>query len=147
MNITLESLIEDNWDQIKDNLKNKWDKLSATDVKHIEGSIDILIGKLRRAYGSTREDIKEEIKEFLTNEGIEVVTSKVKSIKKEISEKGESLRELSESIIRNYFEPLKERVLSLEDNFVSYAKNNPMEILGIATLTCLAIGKIWNYKK
>lgn len=56
--------IEENWESFKGMAKEKWQKLSDSDLDQIGGKRDRLIQKLQDAYGVTREQAEIELKEF-----------------------------------------------------------------------------------
>jgi uncharacterized protein YjbJ (UPF0337 family) len=53
------------WNQIKGQLKNKWGKVTDDEWTQINGSKDMLIGKLQERYGRSRDEIAREVDNFL----------------------------------------------------------------------------------
>lgn len=143
----LENLFESNWDEVKGNIKSKWGKLTNQDIKQIEGSYDVLAGKIKKIYGLTRQEIEEDIDDFLSSEGIEEVKNKVKTVKDEVEDRITSIKDSLEESFKDYLEMLKEKSIALEKNIVSYAKDNPLKILGTAAVVCFAVTKMWSARK
>jgi uncharacterized protein YjbJ (UPF0337 family) len=61
-----------NWDQIEGNwkiyrgkIKERWGKLTDTDLDMIAGKYDQLIGHVQKSYGIVREDAERQIKDFM----------------------------------------------------------------------------------
>ena len=50
-----------NWNEIKGKLKQKYAHLTDDDLLLIEGKDDELLGRLQKALGKTREQIRDEI--------------------------------------------------------------------------------------
>ena len=53
--------------ELKNQLKEKWGKLSDDEITQINGNLDQLLTKLQQIYGLNKERAEEEIKTFLTN--------------------------------------------------------------------------------
>lgn len=58
-------IIKGNWEQLKGKIKMQWGKLTDNDVTTINGSHEILQGKLRELYGYQKEEAEKQIDEFL----------------------------------------------------------------------------------
>ena len=56
--------IEGNWMEFKGKLKERWGKLTDDDLDVIAGKRDQLIGTLQQRYGSARDSLEREVKEF-----------------------------------------------------------------------------------
>lgn len=56
--------IEGNWKQLKGKVKQKWGELTDDDIDQINGSYEILAGRLQETYGLSKEDAERRIKEF-----------------------------------------------------------------------------------
>jgi uncharacterized protein YjbJ (UPF0337 family) len=67
---------EGQWEQLKGQVSEKWDKLTNDDVAVIHGKKDQLIGKLRERYGYTQDKAESEFGSFLKSCS---VTTKAKS--------------------------------------------------------------------
>ena len=53
-----------NWKEFKGKVKEQWGKLTDDDLDVIEGRRDQLIGKIQKAYGASKEQAEEQLKEF-----------------------------------------------------------------------------------
>ncbi len=53
-----------NWKQFKGKVKEQWGKLTDDDLDVIAGKRDQLIGTLQQRYGSARDALEREVKEF-----------------------------------------------------------------------------------
>jgi len=56
--------IEGNWKQLKGKVKEKWGKLTDSDLDVIDGRREQLLGKLQERYGIAREEADRQLKEF-----------------------------------------------------------------------------------
>lgn len=53
------------WKQLKGEIKGRWGKLTDDDLLAVEGDFDKLAGRLEERYGRSREELEDEIDEFL----------------------------------------------------------------------------------
>jgi uncharacterized protein YjbJ (UPF0337 family) len=64
-------ILSGKWKQLKGEVKRKWGKLTDDDLMAIEGNFDKLAGRLEERYGRNREELEQEIDEFLEETEIE----------------------------------------------------------------------------
>lgn len=57
--------VEGNWKQFRGRVKEKWGDLTDDDLDKIAGKRDRLEGRLQERYGKAREDVKEEVDEWI----------------------------------------------------------------------------------
>ena len=55
--------IKGNWNMTKGKLKEKWAKLTDSDLLYAEGKQDELIGRIQKRTGETREAVEKAVKE------------------------------------------------------------------------------------
>jgi uncharacterized protein YjbJ (UPF0337 family) len=55
--------IKGDWNIAKGKLKQKWGKLTDSDLNYIDGKQDELIGRIQKCTGETREAVEKAIKE------------------------------------------------------------------------------------
>lgn len=53
------------WKQIRGEIKQQWGKLTDDELDQIEGSYDILVGKIQEKYGQSREEVERSLDEML----------------------------------------------------------------------------------
>ncbi len=58
--------IEGKWEQLKGRAKEKWAKLTDNDLLEIRGKSEVLKGKLRERYGYSKEEIEDEVSDFMS---------------------------------------------------------------------------------
>lgn len=63
-------VLETQWVQAKDFLKEKWGNLTDEDIRQINGRYDQLIAKLQLRYGYSREQAEEEIRKWNFERGV-----------------------------------------------------------------------------
>lgn len=56
-----------NWEQLKGNVRKQWGKLTDDHVAEINGSRQILAGKIQEAYGIAKQEAEEQIKRWEEN--------------------------------------------------------------------------------
>jgi len=49
------------WRQLRGQIKRKWGQLTDDELDQIDGSYDILVGKIQEKYGTTRQQIEHEL--------------------------------------------------------------------------------------
>ena len=52
-------ILEGNWEILKGKLKKQWADLTEDDLKEIEADRHILVGKLQRKYGYTKDEVEK----------------------------------------------------------------------------------------
>ena len=57
-------IIKGNWKQLSGKIKEKWGKLTDSDIDRINGRREMLVGKLQESYGKARADIEKEVDDF-----------------------------------------------------------------------------------
>jgi uncharacterized protein YjbJ (UPF0337 family) len=55
--------IKGDWNITKGKLKQKWAKLTDSDLQYAEGKQDELIGRIQKRTGETREAVEKAVKE------------------------------------------------------------------------------------
>jgi len=143
----LENIFESNWDEIKGQLKTQFGELTKKDIAQIEGSYDIFMGKLKKSYGYTKDEVEDAISEFLSSEGFDKVKSKVKKLKDNVEESSSNIKDVIEDYLQTYFNTIKEKTVAVEENVVDYVKENPAKILGAAVVVGYGLTKLIGLKK
>lgn len=52
------------WTELKGKIKSKWTKLADTDVEGFKGNLNLIIDKVQKAYGITKDKAELEFSEF-----------------------------------------------------------------------------------
>ncbi|HWL84789.1 MAG TPA: CsbD family protein [Polyangiaceae bacterium] len=55
------SQFEGQWHQVRGNVKSKWGRLSAEDLRNITGTKDVLLGKFQERYGAVKSDAQKQL--------------------------------------------------------------------------------------
>ncbi len=53
--------IEGSWKEMKGRVKARWGKLTDDELDQVEGNYDILLGKIQKAYGLSREEVERDL--------------------------------------------------------------------------------------
>lgn len=56
--------IEGNWKQFKGSVKEKWGKLTDSDLDAMGGKKDRLLGKIQERYGIAKDEAEKQLDEF-----------------------------------------------------------------------------------
>lgn len=56
--------IEGSWQQLRGRVREQWGKLTDDDVDVIAGKRDQLIGVLQQRYGTARDEIERQVRDF-----------------------------------------------------------------------------------
>lgn len=56
--------IEGSWKEMKGRVKARWGKLTDDELDRVEGNYDILLGKIQKAYGLSREEAERDLSEL-----------------------------------------------------------------------------------
>ncbi|MDP5291886.1 CsbD family protein [Oceanimonas sp. CHS3-5] len=57
-------IVEGNWKQFKGKVQTQWGKLTDDQLDVIAGKREELAGKLQEAYGISKDEAEQQIKEF-----------------------------------------------------------------------------------
>ena len=60
-----EDTLKGQWKQLKGQMQQQWGRLTNDDIDQIEGSRDILLGKLQEYYGKSREENERDLDRWL----------------------------------------------------------------------------------
>lgn len=63
---TLELKIKGNWNQLKGKIKQQYADLTDDDLMYTEGKEDELLGKLQKKLGKTREEVENEVDQWIS---------------------------------------------------------------------------------
>jgi uncharacterized protein YjbJ (UPF0337 family) len=56
--------VEGKWEQVKGSIKERWGKLTDSDLTVIGGKKDQLIGKIQERYGIAREEAQKQVESY-----------------------------------------------------------------------------------
>ena len=56
--------VEGKWKQYSGKVREKWGKLTDSDLEVIKGKRDQLVGKIQERYGIARDEAQEQVDEF-----------------------------------------------------------------------------------
>ena len=63
--------LEGKWKRYKGIIKEKWGKLTDSDLDVIAGKRDQLIGRIQERYGMTKEQAQREVKDYIRTMSVE----------------------------------------------------------------------------
>lgn len=59
-------ILEGKWKQLKGQFRQKWGKLTDSDLESISGHRDELVGKIQERYGMEKDLAEKEADDFIT---------------------------------------------------------------------------------
>ena len=62
--------VEGNWKQFTGKVKEKWGELTDDDLTAINGQRDQLEGKIQERYGQTKDQVRRDIDDWLSSQGL-----------------------------------------------------------------------------
>ena len=62
-----EDTLKGQWTQLKGKAREKWGKLTDSDLEMIHGKRDQLVGKIQERYGIAKEEAQKQVDEYFTN--------------------------------------------------------------------------------
>jgi uncharacterized protein YjbJ (UPF0337 family) len=57
--------LEGKWKQMRGSIRQKWGKLTDSDLDYIAGSREQFLGKLQERYGIAKEEAQKQVEEWL----------------------------------------------------------------------------------
>jgi uncharacterized protein YjbJ (UPF0337 family) len=60
------SNIQGHWNDYKGRIKEKWGKLTDSDIDQIEGQRDRLVGTLQTRYGMAKDKVEQQVNDFVS---------------------------------------------------------------------------------
>lgn len=61
-------IVEGKWGQLKGSLRQKWGKLTDSDLETVRGEKDKFIGLLQERYGKRKDEAEQEVDEWLRSQ-------------------------------------------------------------------------------
>lgn len=80
-----------NWNQIRGQLKEKWDKLTEDDLQAFNGNVEQLVGRIQQKTGESREAV-EQFLDRMTSQGSQILSGARDAIEQGASQSYDALR-------------------------------------------------------
>lgn len=61
-------IVEGKWSQLKGSLRQKWGKLTDSDLETVRGEKDKFVGLLQERYGKRKDEAEQEVDEWLRSQ-------------------------------------------------------------------------------
>ncbi len=137
MSTSAEKIIENNWDQVKKEMRKSWRELTEDQVNDIN-NYDDLVKALKKSYDITEDKVKEKIDKFIDQFEPEENPNRFEELKKSLHESSESAKEKIGKTADN----IREKTSDWADYAINYSKENPLKLLGLGVLAAVTIKKI-----
>lgn len=138
-NNNLRQILKGNWNEIKGNIKSKWNKLTDDDIEQIDGSYEELTGKIQKLYGYKMNELENTLSEFFESNGFDKLKSKA-------SNKFDEIKSAVWASLDEYFQMAKKGSIKTEKIVNQYAKENPYKLIGLAAACGLLLGCLYKNK-
>ena len=56
--------LQTDWEDLKLKIKTKWAKLTDEEIEIFKDNLDLITTKIQQLYGSTKEEVEKEYKDF-----------------------------------------------------------------------------------
>jgi uncharacterized protein YjbJ (UPF0337 family) len=152
--MTTADVIKANWKEIKGKVKQQWGKLTDDDITYMDGSYDSLVGNLQEKYGYGKDQVRKEIDSFLRdlkssvrrgneyadqhshdlNSNFQNIKEKAYAARDSISDAAHQAQDKAGEILRGSVADLQDKSAELQENVVTYVKENPVKSIGFAML-------------
>jgi uncharacterized protein YjbJ (UPF0337 family) len=67
-----EDVLKGSWVELKGKIRQQWGKLTADDVEQIKGNREVLLGKLQKLYGKTRDEVQRDYERWIDANQVKV---------------------------------------------------------------------------
>jgi uncharacterized protein YjbJ (UPF0337 family) len=120
--------IQGHWNDYKGRIKERWGRLTDSDLTQIEGHRDRLIGLLQTRYGIARDQVEQQVNDFISS-----AQNWLEEAKQKVAEFAEQGKE--------YFEEnsFKDMAADVRDLMVRYPVQSALIGLGVGYL----IGRVF----
>jgi hypothetical protein len=136
------TIIENNWDAVKTEMRNTWRKLSPEDVQGINNHRD-LIAKLQETYSIAEEEAAEKIDSFIDKLNLEANLTRLQEIKETLYEGASDAKEKISHGVKSSMNAIQEKTGDIQGNVTNFAKENPLKILGLGVLAAFVIKELF----
>jgi len=130
MSEDISEILENNWDSLKAEIKNKWCKLTNEDIDEISGSYEKLMEKVKEIYGENEDQFKESM---------HAICEKLELLK----DQAMTAKEKMEKTLHVSFDEIKEKAIELQECVVNYVKQHPVKTIGAVLLGALLLPKLF----
>lgn len=142
MSISPETIIERNWEEVKNEMRKTWRNLTEDQVEKINNYADLVI-QLKKAYDLTDDEkVSEKINKFIDKFDLQPNLTRFEEFKNSLYETAENTKEKIGTALKSSAENIKEKTEDWSTQAVSYTKENPLKILGLGILAAVAIKKL-----
>jgi uncharacterized protein YjbJ (UPF0337 family) len=67
-----EDVLKGSWMELKGKIRQQWGKLTTDDVEQIKGNREVLLGKLQKLYGKTRDEVQRDYERWIDANQVKV---------------------------------------------------------------------------
>lgn len=135
-------ILKGNWNEVKGEAKQRWNKLTDDDLNSIKGDSDKLAGTLQKYYGYAKDEVKSMIEDFSSSledkkggsngsgrSGLNKATHKVSDMTNDVFKKTKEVAEQFKNEASEYGKAV-----------VDFVEHKPYQSLAIAALAGLVVG-------
>ena len=148
-----ENVLKENLDEFKNNIKEKWGKLSDNDINSLNGDVEQLANVLQQRLGYAKEQATTAAQEFMKgfketsgNHGKEDNSN----MKKSAGQAADKISDISKDVGKKTVEAaknVKEEVGEYGKAMVDFIEDRPYQSIAIAGLAGLVVGLLCRKKQ
>jgi ElaB/YqjD/DUF883 family membrane-anchored ribosome-binding protein len=98
-----QQVLKHHWEEVRDQLQEKWDKLESSDLPSFPGNVEQLIGRIQQKTGESREAIETYLSE-LTEEGTAAAKQMRKRLETGAKRMAETAQQGAQAVREGYAE-------------------------------------------
>jgi len=144
MSTSAEKIIEQNWEEVKKEMRKTWRNLTEEQVEKVN-NYDDLVKQLKKAYKVSEdksEEITDKINKFIDKFDLQPNLSRFEEFKNSLYEGAENVKNKMSNAIQSSADVVQEKTVDWSKEAAKYSKENPLKILGLGMLAAVTIKKL-----
>jgi ElaB/YqjD/DUF883 family membrane-anchored ribosome-binding protein len=141
-----EKIIEQNWEEVKKEMRKTWRNLTEDQVEKIN-SYDDLVKQLKKSYKISKdnsEEITDKINKFIDKFDLQLNPDRFDELKNALYQSAENAKNKMSEAFNNSKDLIQDKTEDWSKEAINYSKENPLKILGLGILAAVTIKKLIN---
>lgn len=140
-------LIESHWEDAKQEIKNKWKKITDKDLEDINGSYKELLKKLKNTYQTTEEDIESKIDSFLGQFNLDKEKKRLEQLTELLYANALRATDKIGKSVHESVDAIKDKSEDLQESISTYVKRNVFKSIGLVLVSSFLATLLLRNKK
>jgi uncharacterized protein YjbJ (UPF0337 family) len=120
--------LKGHWDEVKANLRERWDSLTSADLPNFNGDLEQLVARIQTKTGESRDAIENFLAEATSGDGQNAVAEALNSARQTASEVADRAVETARDAYGQVADSLRERL----DDSQKMIRDQPAMSVGMA---------------